>query len=161
MYIKLPPELGGKILRLHKALYGLKQAARAWFAKLRESMIEHGFTPSKHEPCLFTRGHGAERVDVVVHVDDALIAGKRPAINDAKGDMGKMFEVKDLGPASHFLGMSIERQADSGYSLTQPKYVDDMLQRFEMSTCKPASNDVQRKAISNFRPLYLERSRLY
>ena len=161
VYIKLPPELGGKILRLHKALYGLKQAARAWFAKLRESMIEHGFTPSKHEPCLFTRGHGAERVDVVVHVDDALIAGKRPAINDAKGDMGKMFEVKDLGPASHFLGMSIERQADSGYSLTQPKYVDDMLQRFEMSTCKPASNDVQRKAISNFRPLYLERSRLY
>ena len=84
VYIKLPPELGGKILRLHKALYGLKQAARAWFAKLRDSVIEYGFTPSKHEPCLFTRGQGSKRVEVVVHVDDALIAGKRPAVNDAK-----------------------------------------------------------------------------
>ena len=138
VYIKLPPELGGKILRLHKALYGLKQAARAWFAKLRDSMIEHGFTPSKHEPCLFSRGQGADRVDVVVHVDDALLAGKRTAVNAAKADIGKMFEVKDLGPASHFLGMSIARQADSGYSLTQPKYVDDMLERFGMSNCKPA-----------------------
>ena len=52
--------------------------------------------------------------------------------------MGKMFEVKDLGLASHFLGMTIERHADSGYSLTQPKYVDDMLEHFEMSNCKPA-----------------------
>lgn len=56
VFLKLPPELGSKVWRLHKALYGLKQAARAWFAKLRSSMLEHGFTPSKHEPCLFFRG---------------------------------------------------------------------------------------------------------
>jgi len=62
VFIKLPAELGGKIWRLHKALYGLKQAARAWFAKLRSSMMEHGFTPSKHEPCLFFRGSGKDRV---------------------------------------------------------------------------------------------------
>ena len=74
----------------------------------------------------------------MVHVDNALIAGKRQAVNDAKASIGGMFEVKDLGPASHFLGMTIERRDDSGYSLTQPKYVDDMLERFEMSNCKPA-----------------------
>ena len=30
VFLKLPPELGSKVWRLHKALYGLKQAARAW-----------------------------------------------------------------------------------------------------------------------------------
>ena len=108
------------------------------FAKLRDCMIEHGFTPSKHEPCLFTRGQGEERVHVMVHVDDALIAGKRQAVNDAKASIGGMFEVKDLGTACHFLGMTIERRDDSRYSLTQPKYVDDMLERSEMSNCNPA-----------------------
>jgi transposase InsO family protein len=46
VYLKLPAELGSTVWRLHKALYGLKQAARAWFAKLRDSMLAHGFTPS-------------------------------------------------------------------------------------------------------------------
>ena len=138
VYMKLPPELGNTVWRLHKALYGLKQAARAWFAKLRTSMIDHGFTPSKHEPCLFFKGEGNHRVYVMVHVDDALVAGSRNQVNDAKRSMASMFEVKDMGPAHHYLGMTITRHEDGGYSLTQPRYVEDMLRRFSMSDCKQA-----------------------
>jgi hypothetical protein len=138
VYIKLPPELGSTVWRLHKALYGLKQAARAWFAKLRGSMLEHGFTPSQNDPCLFLRGQGAERVYVMAHVDDALVAGRRAAVNKAKRSMADMFEVKDMGAAQHFLGMTIKRGNDNGYSLTQPTYVDDILDRFGMVKCKPA-----------------------
>jgi hypothetical protein len=47
IYLKLPNEVGGVVWKLHKALYGLKQAARAWHAKLRDAMIDHGFTPSQ------------------------------------------------------------------------------------------------------------------
>ena len=139
VFLKLPPELGSKVWRLHKALYGLKQAARAWFAKLRSSMLEHGFTPSKHEPCLFFRGCDKDRVYMMVHVDDALITGARHAVDEAKRSLAAMFAVKDMGPARHFLGMHITRHDDGAYSLTQPKYVDDMLHRFSMTDCKPTA----------------------
>lgn len=83
VYLKLSAELGGKNWMLHKALYGLKQADRVWHAKLRDEMMKQGLLPSKNEPCLFLRGAGAARVYVMVHVDDALIIGKRPAVNAA------------------------------------------------------------------------------
>jgi transposase InsO family protein len=139
VYVRLPPELGSKVWKLHKALYGLKQAARAWHEKLRDQMIEHGFSPSKHEPCLFFRGRGDERVYVVIHVDDALIFGKPAAVSKAKQSISQMFEVKDLGSVRYFLGISIQRTEAGGYSLSQPKYVTDMLQRFGMTdaTTKP------------------------
>jgi Reverse transcriptase (RNA-dependent DNA polymerase)/Integrase core domain/GAG-pre-integrase domain len=133
VYLKLPSELGGKIWRLHKALYGLKQAARAWHEKLREQMIKHGFTPSQHDPCLFFRGDGEWRVYIVIHVDDALIFGKPHAGAKAKQSVSQMFDIKDLGPVRYFLGISIQRNASGGYSLSQSKYVNDMLHRFGMT----------------------------
>ena len=139
IYIKLPPELGSKVWRLYKALHGLKQAARAWFAKLRNSMLEHGLTPSKHEPCLFFRGTTQDKVYVMVHVDDSLIVGARAAVDAAKADMAAMFEVKDLGSAKHFLGLAISRRTDGGYSVTQPSYVENLMLSFGMSKCKPTA----------------------
>jgi hypothetical protein len=142
VYLKLPPELGGAIWLLHKSLYGLKQAARQWHAKLRDEMMSHGFTPSKHEPCLFVKTEGSGPVYVMVHVDDALVIGERTAVDKAKQQMKSMFEIKDMGAASFFLGMKITRHADGGYSLEQPRYVHDMLARFSMTNCKPASTPV-------------------
>jgi hypothetical protein len=139
IYLKVPNEVGGVVWKLHKALYGLKQAARAWHAKLRDAMIDHGFVPSKHEPCLFYRGEGSDRVYVMIHVDDALIVGSTVGVNKAKHDMNKMFDTKDMGAARHFLGMTITRHEDGSYSLTQPKYVEDMLARFNLSEAKPVA----------------------
>jgi hypothetical protein len=139
VYLKLPPELGGNVWLLHKALYGLKQAARAWHDKLRREMLNHGFKPSRHEPCLFIRGEGANKVFVVVHVDDALVVGEAPAVKDAKRLIGSVFDIKDMGHASYYLGMHIKKNADGGYSLLQPKYVADLLLRFNMTDCKPCS----------------------
>jgi hypothetical protein len=112
IYLKLPNEVRGMVWKLHKALCGLKQAARAWHAKLRDAMIDHGFVPSMHEPCLFLRGTGSNRVYVMVHVDDALLVGSTQALRDAKRDMQKMFDTKDIGDARHFLGMTITRHED-------------------------------------------------
>jgi hypothetical protein len=142
VYLKLPPELGGNIWQLHKSLYGLKQAARQWHAKLRQEMQANGYTASMHEPCLFYKTDRTGSVYILVHVDDALVIGPRAAVHTAKQLMQTMFEIKDMGTASYFLGMMITRHADGGYSLDQPKYVHDMLHRFQMADCKPVSTPI-------------------
>ena len=35
------------VWKLHKALYGIRQASRAWFDKLRDSLLHLGFVSSK------------------------------------------------------------------------------------------------------------------
>ena len=55
-------------------------------------MLEHGFTPSKHEPCLFFRGTTQDKVCVMVHVYDSLVVGARAAVDAAKADIAAMFD---------------------------------------------------------------------
>jgi hypothetical protein len=48
-------------------------------------------------------------LNIIVWVDDIIISGQRAAINKIKAKLKQRFNVKDLGPISHFLGMRITR----------------------------------------------------
>jgi hypothetical protein len=54
-----------------------------------------------------------------------------------KKQLSKMYTVKDLGEAEHFLCVKIERES-STVKLTQTSYVKSVLDRFRMMKCKPA-----------------------
>ena len=41
------------VLKLKKSLYGLKQASLNWFQKLKQGLMDQGFTPSEIDPCLY------------------------------------------------------------------------------------------------------------
>ena len=49
------PRYLNHVYRLSKALYGLKQAPRAWYERLRDFLIEMGFTIRKVDTTLFTK----------------------------------------------------------------------------------------------------------
>ncbi len=55
-----------------------------------------------------------------------------------KQDLGRTFDIKDLGPLKYFLGIEVARSR-RGISLSQRKYVLDLLQDTGMMGCKPAS----------------------
>jgi hypothetical protein len=74
----------------------------------------------------------------MVHVDDALVIGKSSSVKQAKASIASVFDIKDMGKASYFLGMMLKRNDDGGYSLSQQKYVEDVLTRFEMMACTPS-----------------------
>jgi hypothetical protein len=57
------------VLKLGKSLYGLKQASLNWFEKLKQGLVDQGFTPSKINPCLYLK----ENIVLLTYVDDCII----------------------------------------------------------------------------------------
>jgi len=58
------------------------------------------------------------------------------------------FSMKDLGPISYFLGISVTRHLGSLF-LSQHKYVEDIIERASMLSCKQVSTPVYTKAKLN------------
>lgn len=55
------------------------------------------------------------------------------------------FAVKDLGPLQFFLGVNV-KCTNAGFFLSQSQYVEELLPRAGMVTCKPVSTPVDTKA---------------
>ncbi|CAA0830979.1 Uncharacterized mitochondrial protein AtMg00810 [Striga hermonthica] len=64
-------------------------------------------------------------------------------IGDLKKKLAKSFEMKDLGPAKQILGMQIMRDRKSKRLwLSQERYVNRILERFNMKSAKPERYDI-------------------
>jgi hypothetical protein len=107
VYVKLPSSIctSKKVWKLKRALYGLKQAARMWNEKLCKELTGFGYVQSQTDPCLFFKGSGANVVYLLIHVDDAIIVGPKPSIDEAKAALASVFDIKDMGLASYFLAL--------------------------------------------------------
>ncbi|KAL6211830.1 hypothetical protein ACLB2K_017053 [Fragaria x ananassa] len=70
-----------------------------------------------------------------------LIVSKDTAmIQQLKTDLSEFFDMKDLGPAKRILGMKISRdQGNKKLWLSQKKYIEKVLERFQMEKVKPVS----------------------
>jgi hypothetical protein len=142
VYVLQPPGFiavghEGKVLKLKKAPYGLRQAPRAWNTKLDASLRDIGFTRCVNEHGLYTRGLGAERLVVVVYVDDLVITGASPKeILAFKEEMRHLFRMSDLGLLSFYLGIEV-KQTGSSISLCQAAYAKKLLEKVGLGSCNP------------------------
>jgi hypothetical protein len=80
MYVRhLPgfesPKYSDRVYKLSKALYGLKQASRAWYARLKTLLLEHGYVMGSVDKTLFTLNHGTDFLHVQIYVDDIIFGG--------------------------------------------------------------------------------------
>eukprot|EP00253_Pinus_taeda_P015630 PITA_15630 len=76
---------------------------------------------------------------LVLYVNDILLVGNdKEIIQDLKTQLSSKFEMKDLGAANYILGMEIKRyRAKRKLWLNYRKYVETILQRFNMQDSKP------------------------
>jgi hypothetical protein len=63
------------VYKLSKVLYGLKQALRAWYARLKSFLLEHGYVMDVVDKTLFTLKHGNDFLLVQIYVDDIIFGG--------------------------------------------------------------------------------------
>jgi histone deacetylase 1/2 len=122
---------------LRRSLYGLKQSPRAWFSRLSNYLLTIGFAASRTDPSLFIYHHNNVTVYILVYVDDIIITGSSSTtVSNIISLLHQEFKMKDLGDLSFFLGMEVSRNA-SGLSLSQKRYIHDLLIRTDMLHCKP------------------------
>lgn len=130
------------VCKLKKSLYGLKQAPRQWYKKFDSCMVSQGYKKTAADECVyiqkFTDGNF---VALLLYVDDILIVGKDTTkISQLKKELSKSFDMKDLGPAQQILGMQIVRDRNNRRLwLSQEKYIERVLERFNMNNSKPVS----------------------
>ncbi|KAK1645287.1 hypothetical protein QYE76_063092 [Lolium multiflorum] len=143
VYMRQPPGFADPdrpthLCRLVKALYGLKQAPRAWHARLGTALRALGFIPSTADTSLFLFQRPQVTMYILVYVDDIiLVSSSVPAADRLVSSLRTAFAVKDLGKLHYFLGLEVTHD-DTGLSMTQKKYSEDLLRRAGMLQCKPA-----------------------
>jgi transposase InsO family protein len=123
---------------LKRALYGLRQAPRTWHMRLKKDLEAAGFVESQADPGLFIAHHEKGIIYLLVYVDDILLVTNKEALQDAKSLIMGLYDMRDLGETSSFLGMSILRdRVNKTIKVTQAGMTTDLLSTFNMLDAKP------------------------
>ena len=129
-----------KVCRLRKAIYGLKQAGRQWHEHLQDSLCSFGFEKliSGDVSIFFKHDEEGQITIILVYVDDMAIFGLHKQVQATKEFIGSRYKYTDLGEIKHFLGLHITRdRSKRTLTIDQTQYIQRILARFEMTTCRP------------------------
>lgn len=131
------------VCKLNKAIYGLKQASRMWYDKITATLISLNFKKLNCEPCVFVRKINLSLIIIALYVDDLLIFSNDEVQKEKiKRDLMLQFEMQDLGKAKSVLGMRIIQEKGQ-ITLDQSKYIEYVLDRFNMSNCKSIATPLE------------------
>ena len=128
------------VCKLKKGLYGLKQAARCWNETLDKYLIDSGA-----DNCIYVKVQNNHFVIFGVYVDDIIpVSNDLNMLSAEKAVMCKQFKMVDNGYIGYFLGMFIKRdRKNRNLSISQPKYIEAVLEKFGMSDCKPVATPIE------------------
>ena len=128
-----------QVCKLMKSLYSLKQAGRMWHQKLDKELTSMGFSLVHSDNSIWVYIKEGIRIIIPVFMDDMTIAAKdKSSINWVKDELKKRFKLRDLGPTSYLLAVSITRdRSQKSISLSQRHYILDILARYNFADCSP------------------------
>jgi transposase InsO family protein len=144
IYMEPPPGLEvpeGSVLHLKKAVYGTKQGGRVWYEDIRDTLKTMGYQRTEADHAIFSRNNNNTLSIIALYVDDITMVSKDlGVINQDKNMLKRRYEMTDLGEMSWILGVHITRNRLEGWiALSQEKYINEILDRFEKSDVRPIS----------------------
>ncbi|GJY08196.1 putative ribonuclease H-like domain-containing protein [Tanacetum coccineum] len=127
------------VYKVVKALYGLDQAPQAWYARLSTFLLKHNYRRGSIDKTLFIKKNSRDIILVQVYVDGIIFGSTNKAWCDEfevlmKGE----FEMSAMGELTFFLGLQVT-QKSNGIFISQDKYVQDMLKKFDMVNVRSAT----------------------
>ena len=130
----IDPHFPDHVLYLKKALYGLKQAPRAWYDRLTQYLVSHGFIRGKADQTLFIKKEDGELIVAQVYVDNIIVGSTKDELGHGFSKlMQAKFKMSMIGELTHFLGLKICQQ-DLGIFLSQSKYTKNLVKKFGLKS---------------------------
>ena len=126
------------VCKLKRSMYGLRQAARCWNKVMDEYLRSKKYKASSADSCMYIKQENGGFNIFCLYIDDILIASNDMSmLEKEKSELGKRFSVTDQGEVHYILGMAITCNRSKGTMfLSQHKYVENVLMRFRMESCK-------------------------
>jgi hypothetical protein len=124
-------------VKLQKSLYSLKQLGRMWYNRLKEFLLQKGFSNKDDCPCVFIKKSSTGFCIISIYVDDLNIIGTQQDIDETRNHLKAEFEMKDLGKTKFCLGLQLERPP-TGTLVHQSAYIQNILQKFNMDKSYPS-----------------------
>jgi hypothetical protein len=126
----------GEVLKLKKALYGLKQSGKQWYEDLTRFIRSLGYKRARCDHCLFTKDDENGHNEILIYVDDILIAGD--SIEETlwvKAEFSSKYEMKDLGICRAFLGMEVHQDFEEAtVKLTLKQTISKLIKKFNFGS---------------------------
>jgi hypothetical protein len=133
-------------VKLVKSIYGLKQSGRMWYNRLKEFLLNKGYSSSDDCPCVFIRKSATGFCIISVYVDDLNIIGHTKDIDESRNLLKMEFEMKDLGKTKFSLGLQLEH-LHTGILIHQSAYIQKILEKFNMDKAYSARTPMVVRAL--------------
>lgn len=138
IYMKQPQgfQQGDDVYKLKKSLYGLKQAARVWNKTLHAILEKYNFKKNDFDQCLYSKTSNEKVCHLLVHVDDILaVYNDDEFLETSINNIGKHFELKNLGEVSSYLSINVERSGMK-FSISQENYIEKIIETAKLVDAK-------------------------
>ncbi len=134
IYMKQPegfvqPGFEDYVCKLIHTIYGTMQGAHDWYETLTNTYDKLGYTTSRADPCVRYKKDSDGYTLMDTYTDNVFGASKTDGeIQRRKDEMGKEWEIKDVGDNEYFLGMRVQQDINQGtIRLTQRPYWEHVL----------------------------------
>ena len=116
----------------------MKQSAHHWYQELKQILTSLGFKVLQADKAIFYYINGKNFIIMAIATDNfTIVANCQQLSNQIKKEMGKFFELVDLGPINWLLSVSITCDIKNcTISLSQEIYINQILTQFSLDKAK-------------------------
>ena len=110
-----------------------------WHETLSTTYKDLGYLTSRTDPCVQIKKENGNYTITNTYTDDIFGASNSDdEIKRRKEEVGKVWEIKDVGEMEYFLGMQVQQDLRSGtMRLTQRPYWEHVINRFHLDHVPP------------------------
>ena len=125
--------------KLFHTIYGTMQGGHDWWNTLGDTYDDLDYTTSRADPCVRYKKEDGNYTITNTYTDDTFGASNTDEeASRRKDEIGRVWEIKDVGEMEYFLGMRVQQDLKLGtVRLTQRPYWELVLNRFSLTHIIP------------------------